>query len=503
MTVFRHLAPVLMGASLACTDAAAPPEAIRIVAASATTLQVDESVQLSARWPEGSRSSIPAVTSWESSDTTRLEVDATGLAVARFPGVVTVTARSASGRGTLAMRVAPVEISWSGIGRVSERWTAEVNVRGAYAYTTTWGTRTVGGVPIIGNAINVWDVRGLAPALVDSVIVTDDAPAVAQPSPAAPMRANAEERVVSTLGDLQVSDDGTLLVVATERVPGSLLVFSLADPAHPRLVARHRTRNTASGVHTAELARVRGRLYAFLSVDPAANDTLPGPQLVIVDLSVPSAPAEVLVRRLGSPTIHDVFVRDGTLFTAEWNGGVRFWDVGGARGGSIANPLEFARVTIPGGAAHNAWWVHDSTTGSKRWLLVGQEQGGFDPGASEGDVHVVDVRDMTAPRVVGFYHLDGAGAHNFSVDERKGVLYAAYYNGGVRALDVRGDLSACSSAERSPDGRCDLGKMGRDVARFTMSEPIYVWGVQHVGNTLYASDMLNGLWKLDVSRIRR
>jgi hypothetical protein len=36
-----------------------------------------------------------------------------------------------------------------------------------------------------------------------------------------------------------------------------------------------------------------------------------------------------------------------------------------------------------------------------------------------------------------------------------------------------------------------------------VGRPVYVWGVQHVGDHLYAGDMLNGLWKLDVSHLRR
>ena len=43
-----------------------------------------------------------------------------------------------------------------------------------------------------------------------------------------------------------------------------------------------------------------------------------------------------------------------------------------------------------------------------------------------------------------------AGTHNFWVDEPSGILYAAYYNGGVRALDVRGDLGACAEAQSHP-----------------------------------------------------
>jgi hypothetical protein len=109
----------------------------------------------------------------------------------------------------------------------------------------------------------------------------------------------------------------------------------------------------------------------------------------------------------------------------------------------------------------------------------------------------VDVSDMTAPREVAFYHVDGAGTHNFSMDEARGVLYAAYYNAGVRALDVRGDLSNCSADQKAPDGRCDLKKMGREIAAGLQDgQPVYVWGVHFDGSFVYASDMRNGLWKL-------
>jgi len=91
------------------------------------------------------------------------------------------------------------------------------------------------------------------------------------------------------------------------------------------------------------------------------------------------------------------------------------------------------------------------------------------------------------------------------MDEPSGVLYAAYYNGGVVALDVRGDLGSCKADERAADGRCDLARMGRLIGRglHDIGQPVYVWGVQLAGNDLYASDMLSGLFKLDVSALRR
>jgi hypothetical protein len=364
-----------------------------------------------------------------------------------------------------------------GLGCVAERYTGEVSVGGRYVYTSTWSGGT-GRRP--GNAIKVWDAAGKVPVLVDSVIITD----------------------AVTTGDLQVTDDGKLLVVATERSPGSIVVLSLADPRRPVQVSRFSSANTQPGVHTAEVARVNGKLYAFLSVDPGAS--FPA-RLVIVDLGNPASPREVFSRQMGQPFVHDVFVRDGILFTALWNAGMTIWDIGGAgRGGSPENPVELGNVRTVGGAVHNIWWLH--TGGSKRFAIVGEEQGGFTGNSSAGDIHIVDVSDFSNPREVAFYTVPGAGTHNFSVDEGRGVLYAAYYNGGVRALDVRGDLAACAASARSVDGRCDLSKMGREVGR-TLDAPMggknfYIWGVQATGDFVYASDMLNGLWKLDATKLR-
>src|SRR5690606_107426 len=95
----------------------------------------------------------------------------------------------------------PIPIPIVGHGVVPERITAEVAARSTWAYTTTWGQR-VGRVEV-GNALKVWDVSGATPQLVDSAIVED----------------------AFTLGDVQISDDGSILVVATEGPNGSIVVF--------------------------------------------------------------------------------------------------------------------------------------------------------------------------------------------------------------------------------------------------------------------------------------
>ena len=111
---------------------------------------------------------------------------------------------------------------------------------------------------------------------------------------------------------------------------------------------------------------------------------------------------------------------------------------------------------------------------------------------------MIDVSDMTRPREVAFLSVPGAGVHNFSSDDARGILYMAYYNAGVRALSIRGDLGSCSAAQKDADGRCDLSKMNRVLARGPVAAggPVFMWGVHFSEGRLFASDMINGLWRL-------
>lgn len=392
----------------------------------------------------------------------------------------------------------PVTMQTLGLGAVTDRTTSELWVRGDWAYT---GTHS-GEIP--GNVIKIWNVAGNVPVLVDSLVVPG--PPEAHPALRRHLDDDEEHNDAAgpnRIGDLQVSDDGKLLIAATEGGPGSIILYDASDPAHPTLITRYADEDLHAGVHTAALERVGGRLYAFLSIDPSAALSL-APRLVIVDLTNPASPVKVLSRVMGKPFQHDVFVRDGILFTAMWHDGVGIWDIGGAgRGGSVSNPVLLSTIVTKGGYAHNVYWMRDPSTGSRRWLFVGQEEPiGF--GQYRGDVHVVDVQDLYNPKEVAFFHVDEAGSHNFSVDESAGILYAAFYNGGVRAIDVRGDLSACDASAKALDGRCDLSLMHREAGRGLNAEnrEVMIWGVHWQNGTLYASDFLNGLWKLDASALR-
>ena len=384
------------------------------------------------------------------------------------------------------------ELPLLGTGVVAERYTAEVAVAEPYAYTSSWNFRVA-----IGNAVKIWNVSGNTPVLVDSLIVPN----------------------ASTLGDLRVSADGSLLVVAIEGgTENGIVIYDRATPARPTLIRRFVTATTRQGVHTVKLSHINGRHYAFLAIDPSGDERA---KLAIVDITEPATPVEVFVGEMGDPFMHDVFVRAGILFAALWDTGLRIFDVGGAgQGGSPGQPIALGTVktkhcaTCGAGTSsvHNAWWFHDPQNSSKRYAFVGEEAPALGFTRSAGDLHVVDVSDFSAPREVAFYQPDPAttsngeqaGAHNFVMDEANGILYAAFYNGGVRALDVRGDLSDCTAAQKSADGRCNLRLMDREVGIAVSSGGAkYVWGVALQGSALYASDMLNGLHKIDVSSLQR
>lgn len=349
-----------------------------------------------------------------------------------------------------------------GGNNVPERFTSDLWVHGSYAYTGTWGTRGAA-----GNVIKVWQLgAGGAPALADSVKIAG----------------------INTVSDVEVSDDGTLLLATGEYGDGAgLYLYSLASPAHPALLGKSLVPEANGGLHTGTFASINGRRYVFAARDPAVST----PAMMIYDVTNPAAPS--VVSTIVVPAnygAHDQLVRDGLAFSFIWNSGFRIYDVGnGMLGGSPADPkLVSSFITSATGSdapeVHNGWWFHNPVTGEKRYLFIGQEGPGTIGSRSQGDIHVVDVSNLSAPVEVAFYHMPGAGTHNFWMDEPRQVLYAAYYNGGVVALDVSGTLSG------------DLA--GREIARLQPGGAgnTYVWGVQLANGSLYASDMISGLWQI-------
>jgi hypothetical protein len=346
-----------------------------------------------------------------------------------------------------------------GGNNVRERFSSDLWVHGGYAYTGTWGFRDEE-----GNVLNVWSLDGAgAPTLATTVTVQD----------------------IGTVSDVEVSADGQVLMFGAENGGNAgLYLYSLANPAAPTPLDHAIVSN---GIHTATFSEIGGRRYAFAARNPGSG----GPALLIYDVTDPSNMS--LITTLPVPDsygIHDTYVRDGLAFAFIWDEGLIILDVGnGLRGGSPSAPVEVSRIrtarrgaTSP--AAHNGWWFHNPVRGERRYLFVGQEGPSLFGTRASGDIHVLDISDLTQPREVAFFHINGAGTHNFWMDEQKQVLYAAYYNAGVIALDVSGtlagDLSSRLLSQVKPGG----------------TRNTYTWGVQLANGFLYASDMESGLWQL-------
>lgn len=351
-----------------------------------------------------------------------------------------------------------------GGNNVPARYTSDLWVANGYAYTGTWNwiQRSAG----VQGTIEVFQlsVTG-APVLVDSVRLSN----------------------VITVSDLEVSPDGHWLVATAEGGSGGgVYVYDLTNPAHPSQVA---FAPVATGLHTGSLSVINGTLYAFTAKDPSSC------ALIVFDLSAAATGSITTASTTPIPDhycIHDTFVRDGYAFVFAWNEGLYIFDVGnGSHGGTPSVPVQVSKTGSTsalafGGETHNGWWFWNPTNGQKRYLFIGQEGPGSVGASSSGDIHVVDVSDLTAPVEVAHFHMAGAGTHNFWIDEPNQRLYAAYYNGGVVALDISGSLTG------------DLAS--REIARIKPggSGNTYVWGVMLYNGGLYASDMVSGLWQLGV-----
>ena len=107
----------------------------------------------------------------------------------------------------------------AGGNNVPARYSSDLWVHGGYAYTGTWNwiERTSAWRAGRRSTSFSWTPAG-APTLVDSLIIPN----------------------ITTVSDVEVSRDGTLLVFSAEKESADgLYVYSLADPAHPAFKARY------------------------------------------------------------------------------------------------------------------------------------------------------------------------------------------------------------------------------------------------------------------------
>ncbi|MEE9207911.1 MAG: hypothetical protein V3U67_05975, partial [Gemmatimonadota bacterium] len=329
--------------------------------------------------------------------------DASGRVVGYTPGAASVVASVGGVTDeldvTILARGAPSGSFVSiGEGSVTTRFTSDHWEHGNVAYTGTWGCRDgsgnlcgTGGV--LGNRLFVWDISvPSAPVLTDSVAID-----------------------ARTLNDVKISADGSLGVITHEGssdLMNGITLLDLADPLHPAVITRLVDSDLFTGVHN---VWIEGN-YVYLAVD--------GSGLRIADISDPAAPTIEASFYGGSSFLHDVYVRDGLAFLSHWDAGLIILDVG-----DPTNPQEVSRIDIPGFLVHNAWYWP-----AAGYVFLGDETG------SPGVMRVVDVRDLTAPVQVASLSISGAPPHNFWIDEDRGIGYFAWYELGIQAVDVTGDL---------------------------------------------------------------
>ena len=390
-----------------------------------------------------------------------------GRFVAERSGIYTVVASTGSHAAartvSIGRRDVRREVDVVGRGKVLDRHTSDLWIwEGTdgrdYAITGTWGAD--------GHSY-IWDV-------------TD---------PANLEKLHEVEVDARTVNDVKVSEDGDIAVISREGASdrkNGIVVLGVGNPREGVPVLSEFTDQLTGGVHNVFIAE--DRVFALSA----------GRRYDVIDIEDPRNPTRVGRFELDTPGhgIHDVWVSDGVAFSSNWTDGVVAVDVGGGgRGGTPEQPVELGRYAYPSGWNHAAFPYTSQSTG-KFYLFAGDESfpyGGYSgqqggaPSRAAGWIHIIEWSDWETPREVARYQVPEAGSHNLWVEDD--VLYVAFYNGGLRVVDVSGELMG------------DLYQQGREIAMFVPADPDgyianapFVWGPQPYKGHIFFTDWNTGLW---------
>ena len=397
------------------------------------------------------------------------QINEEGHFVAEEPGLYTIKATSGSHIARTQVRIEPRDMNADieVVGRApvrnvhtSDLWVWEGVDGRDYAITGTWGGN--------GEAY-FWDVTDPS-TIVPIDTVTVDA---------------------RTVNDVKVSPDGRTCIISREGASdrkNGLVILDCTDPNNVTIITEYTERLTG-GVHNLFIyqdhvyALSNGRRYEIINIEDRAN------------------PQRVSTFELDTPghSIHDVWVERGIAFSSNWDDGVVLADVGaGIAGGSPSNPQKISSYAYPSGWNHAAFPYWDEETGNF-YVIAGDEafpNGLFiddRPTIPAGWIHFIDFTDMQNPKEVARYQVPEAGTHNFWVEGD--TLYVAYYNGGLRVVDISGRLMG------------DLYEQGREIAHFVPYDPEgripnapMTWGPQPHKGHIFISDWNSGLWALELQQ---
>ena len=389
-----------------------------------------------------------------------------GRFVAERSGRYTVAAVSGDHSALRTVEIVPrnvrrqIEVVGRGVVRdrhTSDLWIWEGTDGRDYAITGTWGAD--------GHAY-IWDVTDPSQMEILREIQVD----------------------ARTINDVKVSEDGTIAVIgrqgASNRRNG-IVILGVATPREGVPVLAEFDDQLTGGVHNLFIAE--DHVFALSA----------GRRYDIINIEDPSSPYRVGRFELDTPghSIHDVWISEGIAFSSNWTDGVVAVDVGGGgHGGSPERPVMLGSHTYPSGWNHAAFPYRSRSTG-KFLVFLGDEsfprgfnrEPGSVPTRAAGWVHIVEWDDWANPREVARYQVPEAGSHNLWVEDD--TLYVGYYNGGLRVVDVSGELMG------------DLYKQGREIASFVPFDPEgfitnapFVWGPQPYKGQIFFSDWNSGLW---------
>ncbi len=396
-----------------------------------------------------------------------------GRFVAEQPGLYTViaTAGPAVARRTIIVEPRDVarEVEFLGQGPVRDRVTSDLwvweGVDGRdYAITGTWQAE---GHAYFWDVTDPADIRRIAELQVDA----------------------------RTVNDVKVSQDGRIAVISREGASNrrnGFVILDVSDPRQPQILSRYDDQMTG-GVHNVFVHEEH--VYAINN----------GRRWDVVNIEDPRNPFRVARFESSIPgrSVHDVWVRDGIAFQAGNTEGTVVVDVGGGdAGGSPANPVEIGRLPQLTGWNHAVWPFYSRSTG-KFYIIAGDESHPVNPrdpaniisvesglvSRAMGWLHVIEFDDLDNPVEVARYRVPEAGPHNLWIDWDAEVMYVAYFNGGLRVVDVSGELVG------------DLYRQGREIAKFYSDDRLgyvpntpFVWGPQPHKGSIFFSDFNSGLW---------
>jgi hypothetical protein len=397
--------------------------------------------------------------------------------VGEVPGLYTIiaTAGPVSARKVIDVRPRDVikSVEIMGKGSVTDVHTSDLwifeGVDGRdYGVTGTWG----------GNGVAYfWDVTDPASIVkVDSIQVD-----------------------ARTVNDVKVAPSGRYAALSREGASNrrnGVVLIDLSNPRNPEIAA-----NFDDGL--------TGGVHNMFATDDYLFALSAGDKYVILDVRDLRNPRFVSEYNHPDSRIHDVWVHDGMAYSSEWGNGVVVVDVGNGRyGGSITNPKYVTSIPYPVGRTHAAFPYHQQSTGrfylflgdeilnrsGAAWAGTGanlREPGGLPPTTS-GYYHIIDATDPMNPKDVARYEVKEFGTHNLWIEDD--VLYAAYYEGGMRAVDVSGELMG------------NLATQGREIAVFKAFDPDgytanapMTWGAQPYKGHVFFSDFNSGLWAVKLN----